>query len=302
MPARFAQPSTHGRSSHSDDSDNPEFRWEIDPGDPIAPPPRSRRGRTLIRLLAVALVAGGGWMLVSERPQLTAAAFDWLASAMTNVRTALTPVEPANPGAPEPLAQLTPMPVAARPPDVGQPLQTENSTAMAAATTEPGASQSAPLRTINSQPETGADTAGESVNDASQRSASVSSASAAGNTHVNKVINTEPAQVPTPSIDPLRKRAEAVGLHPDLSSALLEHLSKKDLANAKIAIDTALKKTPDNSVYVWPLKKKTGLARFRIHFVAGAALNCRRYVVTVAKDGWLTTALPMQRCGVKAPD
>jgi hypothetical protein len=31
--------------------------------------------------------------------------------------------------------------------------------------------------------------------------------------------------------------------------------------------------------------------------VQGAAPACRRYVVTITKDGWLTTALPMEKCG-----
>jgi hypothetical protein len=38
---------------------------------------------------------------------------------------------------------------------------------------------------------------------------------------------------------------------------------------------------------------------FQVRFVAGAAPGCRRYVVTVTKDGWLTTALPMEKCGPK---
>jgi hypothetical protein len=33
--------------------------------------------------------------------------------------------------------------------------------------------------------------------------------------------------------------------------------------------------------------------------VQGAARNCRRYVVTIDKNGWTTTAPAMQKCGVK---
>lgn len=99
--------------------------------------------------------------------------------------------------------------------------------------------------------------------------------------------------------DPLRKRAEAVGLHPDISRSLLERLSATDFKNAGVAITKALAQTGDDGALVFPEKREAGVALFRIHFVTGAGPDCRRYVVTVAKDGWLTTALPMERCGVK---
>lgn len=99
--------------------------------------------------------------------------------------------------------------------------------------------------------------------------------------------------------DPLRKRAEAMGLHPDISRALLERLSAADFKNAGLAIAKALAETADDGALVFPAKRESGVALFRVHFVTGAGPDCRRYVVTVAKDGWLTTALPMERCGVK---
>ncbi len=95
------------------------------------------------------------------------------------------------------------------------------------------------------------------------------------------------------------KRAEAVGLHPELSRVLLARLTETDYRNAGVAIQTAVAETPDNAVYIWPRQRKSGLALFQISFVPGAAApDCRRYVVTIAKDGWLTTALPMEKCGV----
>src|SRR5262245_26440297 len=97
--------------------------------------------------------------------------------------------------------------------------------------------------------------------------------------------------------DPYQTRAAEVGLHPELSRVLLERLSPTDYRNAGIAIQTALAETPDNAVFVWPRQRKPELALFRVRFVAGAAPGCRRYVVTVVKDGWLTTALPMEKCG-----
>ncbi|HEY5827194.1 MAG: hypothetical protein ACAH24_20685 [Hyphomicrobiaceae bacterium] len=97
--------------------------------------------------------------------------------------------------------------------------------------------------------------------------------------------------------DPYRIRAEAVGLHPDLSRVLLDRLSETDYRNAGIAIRTALAETPDSGVHVWPRQRKPELALFQVRFVQGAAPACRRYVVTITKDGWLTTALPMEKCG-----
>src|SRR5262245_12270117 len=99
--------------------------------------------------------------------------------------------------------------------------------------------------------------------------------------------------------DPYQARAAEVGLHPELSRVLLERLSPTDYRNAGIAIQTALAETPDNGVFVWPRQRKPELALFRVRFVAGAAPGCRRYVVTVVKDGWLTTALPMEKCGAE---
>ena len=81
---------------------------------------------------------------------------------------------------------------------------------------------------------------------------------------------------------------------------LLARLSPTDYRNAGIAIQTALADTSDSAVFVWPRQRKPELALFRVRFVAGAAPGCRRYVVTVVKDGWLTTALPMEKCKSEA--
>jgi hypothetical protein len=115
----------------------------------------------------------------------------------------------------------------------------------------------------------------------------------------------KPALEPLPPVhvdraDPLQVRAEAVGLHPGLSRVLLARLSDADYRNAGIAIKTAVAETPDSAVHVWPRQRTPELAVFKVHFVPGAASVCRRYVVTVTKDGWMTTALPMERCGAQA--
>ncbi|MBN9248012.1 MAG: hypothetical protein J0I81_11320 [Hyphomicrobium sp.] len=110
---------------------------------------------------------------------------------------------------------------------------------------------------------------------------------------------TNASSAPAAPADPYRKRAEAAGLHPDLSHVLLTRLTAADYKNAAFAIDKALKTIPDDGVFEWPRSRKNGSAVFNIHFVAGAGHDCRRYVVTVTKDRWTTTALPMERCGVK---
>jgi hypothetical protein len=99
--------------------------------------------------------------------------------------------------------------------------------------------------------------------------------------------------------DPYQRRASAVGLHPEMSRALLVRLSPADYRNAGVAIDTAVAKTPDTATFVWPRQRRPELALFQVRFVPGAAPDCRRYVVTVTKDRWSTTALPMERCGAK---
>ena len=98
--------------------------------------------------------------------------------------------------------------------------------------------------------------------------------------------------------DPYQVRAAAVGLHPELSRALLSRLSAADYRNAGIAIKNALE-APESAVYIWPRQRKREEALFKVHFVPGAAAGCRRYVVSVTKDGWLTTAPPMEKCGAQ---
>ena len=109
-----------------------------------------------------------------------------------------------------------------------------------------------------------------------------------------------PEPLPQPKADkadPYAKRAAAAGLHPDLSRVLLERMTPGDYKNAGIAIKTALAETADSGVYVWPRERKPDAALFEVHFVAGAPSGCRRYVVAVTMDGWLTTALPVEKCG-----
>lgn len=107
----------------------------------------------------------------------------------------------------------------------------------------------------------------------------------------------EPPSKAAPLGDPIRKRAQAAGLHPDLARVLLMRLTADDFRNAAIAVEKAVAETSDTEVFVWPKTRKPDLAQFQVRFVAGAGSSCRRYVVEVIKDNWVTTALPMEKCG-----
>jgi hypothetical protein len=99
--------------------------------------------------------------------------------------------------------------------------------------------------------------------------------------------------------DPYQVRALAAGLHPGLSRALLVRLTKTDFKNATHAIRTALAKTPDDKVFVWPRGRNKKVTRFQVRFVPSISRLCRRYIVEVVKDGWVTTAQAMEKCGRK---
>ncbi len=104
---------------------------------------------------------------------------------------------------------------------------------------------------------------------------------------------------PRTSNDPYRRKAEAVGLNPDLSRVVLSRLTSVDYRNAAYAIEKALRTVPNDGEFTWPRARKAGAAIFNVHFVPGAGRDCRRYVVTITKNRWTSTALPMEKCGVK---
>lgn len=107
----------------------------------------------------------------------------------------------------------------------------------------------------------------------------------------------EPLPLPVADpADPLQRRALAIGLHPDLSHAVLARLSQDDWRNARRAIDMALAATRDTRAVIWPKIAVGPLAQFEVRFVAASAVDCRRYVVIVTKDRWSTTARAMELC------
>jgi hypothetical protein len=238
---------------------------ELWPGERVAPPPSRSRG-VLRRLILILIVAGGGWAIASNQAALP----DWW-SVETAVASLKTHIEARLAESAKSASAATPARVEPQelPPIVELPVSSRDPI-------PPGATavEVAPLTTASLPP------------------AAVGSG--------------EPAAQPLPPpkadpANPYQVRASAVGLHPELSRVVLERLSAADYRNAGIAIETALKETPDGDVYVWPRQRKPELALFTVRFVAGAAPSCRRYVVTVTKDGWLTTAPPMEKCGGPKP-
>jgi len=184
----------------------------------------------------------------------------WLSTNITTA-SALMDYRAAPPAAPE------------QPPSVGPAPHAENSPAPAPP--EPAAANTAPL------PEP-------------LITASIETAPA------DKAPSVAPLSPPKADLtDPYQRRASAAGLHPDISRSLLTRLSPADFRNAGAAIDTAVAQTPDAGTFVWPRQRRPEQALFQVRFVPGAAPDCRRYVVTVTKDRWSTTALPMERCGTK---
>lgn len=229
------------------------------PGERIGALPPRTGARNLLRLVVVVLLGLGGWAMLGEQAwqQAETAVSSWIKRTL--------------PGTAGPASLAT----ATRPPAKLPAIDAPHSVAQP----PPSWSTTAPDPAARSEP-------------APLTTAAIPQAATSA-TEANT-----PWQPPAPDpADPLQMRAVAVGLHPDLSRVLLARLSDTDYRNAGVAIQTALAETPDSGVFVWPRQRKPELALFQVRFVPGAAPGCRRYVVAVTKDGWLTTALPMEKCG-----
>src|SRR5262245_3407865 len=235
------------------------------PGERIGPPLAGRGRKALMRGSLLLLIGAGAWSFVGDPPwrQWLPAERAQLARVIDRVRLALTPAEPVSAQRSRRDAEPKFMPV--EPPPLS-PLTAARSVPAAPPIAE---AEPAPITT-----------------------AALPSGPAASPTPPGEPLG-------PPKVDPSNPdqvRAAAVGLHPELSPVLLARLSPTDYRNAGYAIATAIKETPDTGVFVWPRQRKPELALFSVRFVAGAAPSCRRYVVTVVKDGWLTTAMPMEKC------
>lgn len=260
--ARYAA-ANHTRYSHDDDGSDLPLCLSVD--DRVGAPLGRRRGRLYRRGVIVAvLLSGAVWAYMDHRSLLStgsqlAAAVTELASAAMEPRPSPS-VPAANdmpPAAPEPLPERE---------AVEPHVPSARTTTAAGQPPQEAYGPPAPIET------------------------------AALPSPATSYVAAPVSKATEPPTDPYRKRATTAGLHPDISRVLLEKLSDTDYRNARVAIRTALAEAADDAVYIWPRQAKPGLAVFQVHFVEGAAAGCRRYVVTIAKDGWRTTALPLETC------
>ena len=247
---------------------------ELLPGERIGSPASGSGGKALLRGGFILLIAlSGGWLLLGDQVTWP----EWPLAGTAAVSPAMDRRLPASVEPPAPPMATT------APPANAEPI------------TKPAALDSPPSTPQPPASSKTAATAGDAARSAARPLTTASLPPAA------KSVGEPPApplQPPTAnSADAYQMRAAAVGLHPDLSRVLLTQLSPADYRNAGIAIKTAMAETPDSAVFVWPRQRKAELAFFQVRFVPGAAPGCRRYVVAVTKDGWLTTALPMEKCG-----
>ncbi len=254
------------------------FARDFYPGERIGAPPPSRAWRIAKNLVTVAVLAGVGWLALATeatwRPLLTA--------ALNEARP--SPTEPA-----AELASTTSSPVP----------QTDAAAAPIATDAPPreiadipGTAPTPPSATAP-EPQPAAIPAAPQPGTASKEDITTAS-----------IDRDAPAPLPAPEPepnDPAQKRAAAIGLHPRVSKVLLNSMTDSDFRNAGIAIRKALAEASDDDKFIWPREAAPKAAKFQIHFVEGASADCRRYIVTVVKNGWTTTAPPMEKCGIAKP-
>lgn len=243
---------------------------------------RGERGNTMLSALVMLVVlAGSGFLAMKTKPVWER----WLPAELA----ALSPLSTTH--MPSPYEHAT---AAQAPP----PVQ-EQQTAEREIVEAPGAKAGTPVppAVAENVPPAASSTSDATVSASTQNDAGTDETAAGDAAQAS-------APLPPPTADPAdpyQKRAMAAGLHPGLSQALLKRMSPGDYRNAGVAIKTALAKTGDNETFVWPRDAKNKLALFEVRFVKGAAHDCRRYVVTVTKDRWSTTAPPMEKCGISSP-
>lgn len=244
-------------------------------GEQVCPPHLVPRGSSWRRAWLVILTLGGtgwGWMQLPETAR--APLHEAVGSALSTLVAQLTRAHASQPAPAPEMAQTQASPQLPAPldgqeiaPAPGAQAGTQISQEPAAATVGDGGDAAAP-----------------------------SSEEAAGDDESKAAVA---ERLPPPTVDPADRdaaRALAVGLHPDLSRVLLKRLSAADYANARKAITSALAGTPDDGTYIWPREGDRKRAQFEVRFVAGAPKDCRRYVVTIIKDRWSTTARAMEKC------
>lgn len=268
----MAARSRHASAYDAFDDEDQYGPGELMPGERIGRPLARSGRKAMLRGLIILTAAGGGWMLLGGQTSWPDGLPAEIAAVFSSIeRRIFAPAEP-----------------------VRSTLATTSSPADAGPTTKPAALDPLPPLPTTSSKSSATPGAGTAYPAAPQSTAALPATAAPSGE--DQPAAPLPPPVADPA-DPYQTRALAVGLHPELSRVLLTRLSPTDYRNAGIAIQTAMAETADSAVFVWPRQRTPELALFRVHFVPGAAPGCRRYVVTVTKDGWLTTALPMEKCG-----
>jgi len=263
-----------------DFEDDNGISQELMLGERICPPQPHRKNTMLPAFLAIIVLSGIGWALMQTRSA-------WEPIVTTQVAALASSLQAHSVQEPQAAPTLAQEPVPAPPPIAPQAREIADAPGADAGTPAPAAAPVEPVVTneqeATSPPE---QTAQGEANEVPSE----------------EVVAPLPPPVADPT-DPFQQRALAAGLHPDLSRGLLRRMSDIDFRNAGIAIKKALAQTPDGQVFSWPQAKQgaSKVAQFEVHFVKGISPDCRRYVVTVTKDRWSTTARPMEKCGLKSP-
>ena len=261
------------------------------PGEPIAKPRGRRPDASMTRaLLVVVLLSGVGWALVRTEAQwrpLVNPIVDTMMSKAQRVASSISAQRESNSSSASNNSAPPPPPMAVGARDIAD----APGVAAGDVTGQPG-----------QQPKSRA-AASDADASAGNPSDAEASVTAAGSTDGERAAQSA-APLPPPEVDaddPYQARALAAGLHPKLSRVLLTRLTAEDFRNARAAITKALAEVTDDGKLEWPQRRASERALFTVHFVPGATADCRRYVVSVTKDRWTTTALPMERCGVAKP-
>lgn len=247
------------------DADEPD---ELFAGEPISPQHARRGSSMLSAMIAIVLLSGCGFVVLETRALWE----PWLPAGLPALSSFVAP----NPEAPADHQAA----VAAGAPAFEPPVPVRE------------VAEAPPIEVGTPVPSAPAATSDEAT---SSQAASAEAASDA---------DKPAAPLPPPAVDAsdrYQTRAMAVGLHPGLSRVLLTRMSAADYRNADVAIKKALAETRDGDVLVWPQGSGAKTALFEVRFVKSAARDCRRYVVTITKDRWSTTAQPMEKCGLSAP-
>lgn len=247
--------------------------WELLPDEPIDPSRGGGSGRTLGRIAVLTLAClGGAWAMWGEPSRWR----EWIPAGVAEQFSVISNRSPGSPASP--------------PTASSQQSSPSSRLAADAQASEERASLELRSPAVLTPAEPGAGDKPLILNKPADAAARPDApATAVGTAYA----------APDAGADQLGKRAAAAGLHPEISRVLLQRLSDADFQNAGVAVEKAVAETADDAVFTWPRQRKPELAQFQVYFVAGAAPDCRRYVVIVTKDAWSTTALPMERCGVK---